>query len=154
MAIQRIQESHRKGRTSNSRIDLREYRAKNSKPLKDTDGSPVRGPRLFVEEKVVSSSHIRIDDVEDEGSLFMWYPPAVPSADSYVLLKFYECTSVLLRKYFSDQHVATLAPQITCDFPFRLSPTEHEVCNISPSDPCSLLVLGRSGTGKKNVLLI
>jgi hypothetical protein len=34
------------------------------------------------------------------------------------------------------------------DFPFRLSPKEQEVIEMHPDPPHSILLLGRSGTGK------
>lgn len=34
------------------------------------------------------------------------------------------------------------------DFPFRLSPKEQEIIEMVPNPPCSVLLLGRSGTGK------
>ena len=95
-----------------------------------------------------SSSVGQGGDAENKASMHLWYPPAVPSPDSYVLLKFYECTAGLMKKYFTNPHEDAGGAAVSRDFPFRLSPTEHQVCNINPSNDCSLLVLGRSGTGK------
>jgi hypothetical protein len=77
-----------------------------------------------------------------------WYPPAVPSADSYVLLKFYECTRGLLRFFCSEKCDDSTA----LEFPFRLSPTEHDICELPPDPLSSILLLGRSGTGKTTCL--
>lgn len=146
--IKRIQESHRKGSMCNSRVDLRARdRAKRVEALRDEDGSPIREPLLFFEDSVESASNAKSCNDQDTTSLYLWYPPAVPSPDSYVLLKFYECTAGLLKRYFSVRQEDKDGTYISGDFPFRLSPTEHQVCNINPSNSCSLLVLGRSGTG-------
>ena len=69
------------------------------------------------------------------------YPPAVPSADSYVLLKFYECTRVLRRQYCAELDER----RTTAEFPFRLSPKEHEVCDLETKPHSAILLLGRSG---------
>ena len=34
------------------------------------------------------------------------------------------------------------------DFPFRVSPTEQTVIESNPDPPCSIVLVGRSGTGK------
>ncbi len=34
------------------------------------------------------------------------------------------------------------------DFPFKLSPDEEEIVKLRPDPPCSVILLGRSGTGK------
>ncbi len=61
-----------------------------------------------------------------------------------IILKFYECTAGLLRKYCAELD----SDPVMADFPFRLSPLEHAVCDLHPSPPSSVLLLGRSGTGR------
>lgn len=69
-------------------------------------------------------------------------PPASAQKDSYTLLKFYDVSQTLLRtvmKGLDDSEV---------DFPFRVSPMEQSIIEMNPVPPSSILLLGRSGTGK------
>jgi hypothetical protein len=108
MTIQKIQDSHRKGKTCNVKKtmiprDWKNSSNSNNSDLRDLDGSQLVYPKLFDEEsakKDASSAQLLKDKAAgtavDGASTgndvvataeFCWYPPAVPSPDSYVLLK-------------------------------------------------------------------
>jgi hypothetical protein len=69
-------------------------------------------------------------------------PPASSQQDSYTLLKFYSVSQELLKTVLGGLDDSVV------DFPFRVSPTEQDIIEMNPVPPCSILLLGRSGTGK------
>lgn len=38
--------------------------------------------------------------------------------------------------------------EVEVDFPFRVSPSEQAIIENDPDPPCSIVLVGRSGTGK------
>jgi hypothetical protein len=76
----------------------------------------------------------------------------VPSADAYILLKFYECTSSMVQRLIDGPVSSGSAIASVNDFPFRLSELENQVCLIKPKPPSTVLLMGRSGTGKTTCL--
>lgn len=38
--------------------------------------------------------------------------------------------------------------EVEVDFPFRVSPSEQAIIESDPDPPCSIVLVGRSGTGK------
>lgn len=70
------------------------------------------------------------------------FPPATAGAGNHSLLKFYDLSSTLIRAV-----LAGLAAQV--DTPFRVAPAEAAV--IAAPLGRSILLLGRSGTGKTTV---
>ena len=164
--IKRVEDSHRKGQMSNLRKTMKFRYSQTSSDaagligVRDEDGILLTLPQQF---DVISESYAApsaasaserstghekscAEDSADQPA--DWYPPAVPSADAYVLLKFYECSKSLLRLYCAELDET----HNTSDFPFRLSPLEQEICDIQPSPESSLVLLGRSGTGKTTCL--
>ena len=147
--LKRIEDSHRKGKTSNA-VKKMKFRysgqlvSDSPAEVRDENGALLAVPRQFdvVSDDASADVDAEVDCADDESAVLSWYPPAVPSADSYVLLKFYECTKGLLRLYCAE-----LEERENTDFPFRLSPTEQEICDLQVTPPCSTLLLGRSGTG-------
>jgi hypothetical protein len=73
-------------------------------------------------------------------------PPVCAGADSYVLLKFYEMSHGLVKSLLDSRSGDS-------EYAFRMSETEHAVCQLKPSPPESILLIGRSGTGKTTCLL-
>ncbi len=61
-------------------------------------------------------------------------------ADSYVLLKFYEMSHGLVLSLLDNRAG-------DAEYEFRMSEHEHAVCQLKPSPPESILLIGRSGWG-------
>lgn len=155
--LKRIEDSHRKGQASNV-FKLMKFRfagqsldmnqSNTITEVHDEEGKILSIPQQYEVISEQSSSFMDRIDINNTTEnncheLRTWYPPAVPSADSYVLLKFYECTKGLLRLYYSD----LTEDNANIDFPFRLSPLEQDICDLRPNPSSSILLLGRSGTG-------
>ncbi|XP_038075614.1 TPR and ankyrin repeat-containing protein 1-like [Patiria miniata] len=75
--------------------------------------------------------------------LRQWCPPAV---DEYRIMKMYSFTSMLVNAVLKDS-------QLEVEFPFRVTELEHAIINLQPEPPSSILLLGRSGTGKTTCCL-
>ena len=41
--------------------------------------------------------------------------------------------------------------EVEVDFPFRVSPSEQAIIENDPNPPCSIVLVGRSGTGKNHM---
>ncbi|KAL0051116.1 hypothetical protein WJX82_002309 [Trebouxia sp. C0006] len=70
------------------------------------------------------------------------FPAASSSQDTYTLLKFYNLSKDLVRTVLQDMNDAEV------DFPFRVSPSEQYIIENDPDPPSSIVLVGRSGTGK------
>ncbi|KAK9819698.1 hypothetical protein WJX72_001361 [[Myrmecia] bisecta] len=85
-------------------------------------------------------SELCAQDMAGDVELREHFPPASSSRDTYTLLKFYNLSANLVNSVLQgldDAHV---------DFPFRVSPAEQRIINLQT--PTSIILLGRSGTGK------
>ena len=77
----------------------------------------------------------------------MFIPPGSPEDTEYHILKFYTFSNSLVNAVLEDRGKTNV------DFPFRVSELEHAVVNLKPNPMSSLLLLGRSGTGKTTCCL-
>ena len=77
----------------------------------------------------------------------MFFPPGSPEDTEYHILKFYAFSNSLVNAVLEDRGKTNV------DFPFRVSELEHAVINLKPNPMSSLLLLGRSGTGKTTCCL-
>ncbi|XP_033107815.1 TPR and ankyrin repeat-containing protein 1-like [Anneissia japonica] len=75
-----------------------------------------------------------------------FFPPASSKETEYHIMKFYSFSSNLVNNILHDSNTRV-------DFPFRVTEKEHAIIHINPKPPCSLLLLGRSGTGKTTCCL-
>ncbi|XP_033629676.1 TPR and ankyrin repeat-containing protein 1-like isoform X2 [Asterias rubens] len=75
-----------------------------------------------------------------------FFPPASSRENEYHIMKFYSVTSTLVNAVLNDSNVKV-------DFPFRVTELEHSIINLQMKPPSSLLLLGRSGTGKTTCCL-
>ncbi|EFJ46513.1 hypothetical protein VOLCADRAFT_118102 [Volvox carteri f. nagariensis] len=76
------------------------------------------------------------------GDLREHFPPASWAVDTYTLMKFYNLDSFLVAAVLQGLETAKV------DFPFKLSPEEYDLITLAPNPPSSIILLGRSGTGK------
>ncbi|XP_071941655.1 TPR and ankyrin repeat-containing protein 1-like [Antedon mediterranea] len=107
-------------------------------PNKQT-GQATRIPNLY-QEILPEDSPQRMMKKED------FFPPASSKETEYHIMKFYSFSSSLVNNILHDTSTRV-------DFPFRVTEKEHAIIHINPKPPCSLLLLGRSGTGKTTCCL-
>ena len=125
-AIVYAEQSFRKGRESHVKHCLKYLESASSPRHK-----PPRGciPRLYtcqdVGTEVVKATH--------------FVPLANPGDKNYNLITFYAFTSSLVYTLLTRERQR-------CDFPFKGWPKEHDIINLKSKE--SILLLGRSGTGK------
>ena len=70
------------------------------------------------------------------------HPLSRRADDTYTTLKFYTVDGLLVKAVMSGLAEAQV------DFMFKLSPQERDLITMVPSPPSSIILLGRSGTGK------
>ena len=76
-----------------------------------------------------------------------YYPPASTARDACTIQKFFELTTDVVRVVLDG------LPPESVDFPMKPSPTEWDIIRANPNPPASLLLRGRSGTGKTTCLV-
>ena len=85
-------------------------------------------------------------DISTTGSDLLRYNPAAsPKKDEFNVTTFYSFSSAVLKSMLTGSRSRR-------DFPFKEWPKEHEIINLPP-DTESILLLGRSGTGKTTCCL-
>ncbi|XP_072047467.1 TPR and ankyrin repeat-containing protein 1-like [Amphiura filiformis] len=75
-----------------------------------------------------------------------FFPPASSEENKYHIMKFYSFNSSLVNAILTDSSVKV-------DFPFCVTELEDAIINLQPTPPSSVLLLGRSGTGKTTCCL-
>ncbi|XP_022098421.1 TPR and ankyrin repeat-containing protein 1-like isoform X2 [Acanthaster planci] len=75
-----------------------------------------------------------------------YFPPASSRENEYHIMKFYSVNSTLVNAMLNDNDVKV-------DFPFCVTELEHAIINLQPRPASSILLLGRSGTGKTTCCL-
>lgn len=148
--VESIVKSHDRGQECIVRKELSGFRKGNDK-VKNSSGE--RLPNFFVEvaenvdqlpsEKVAKSGR---SQVKSNGSQF-FFPPASPNDMEFHILKFYAVSTALINSVLHSN------PTTKLDFPFRVTELEHAIINLQPTQPCPIILLGRSGTGKTTCCL-
>ena len=114
------------------------------------------GPNLYwkVSEPIVEASPTQ-EEVEgkvwrDERSCqkVTFFPPASPDDNEYQVLKFYHFSTAMIRTVLQNQ-----PGDVEVDLPFRVTEEEHDIINYHPSPQSSIILIGRSGTGKTTCVL-
>ncbi|XP_022800232.1 TPR and ankyrin repeat-containing protein 1-like isoform X2 [Stylophora pistillata] len=148
--VESIVKSHDRGLSCIVKKKLSGFR-KGSDKVKNVSGE--RLPNFFVElsEKVEDFSQAKTTKIEKssdkyKGSQF-FFPPASPNDMEFHILKFYSFSSLLINSVLHSN------PAAKVDFPFRVTELEHAIINLRPSQPCPIILLGRSGTGKTTCCL-
>ncbi|KAI3424745.1 hypothetical protein D9Q98_008134 [Chlorella vulgaris] len=139
--VDKIRDSHRKSQLVRDLVKLR--------PRAQVDGAA--GPAGKRERLPTYYDVEGADAGEEEGSgtatagdapLRLFYPPASAGHNNYTLLKFYKLSSELVHA------VLVGLDENSVDFSFRVSPAEQRIIELVPNPPRTIILLGRSGTGK------
>lgn len=121
--VKYVVDSFRKGRSSHVKYNLQQFK---SLPGDQTVSARDHIPRLFV-----------CEDQKEKDAEFS--PPALPGERDFNVITFYAFSSALVQSVLSSGNHRQ-------DFPFKGWPEEHDI--ISLSEGQTILLLGRSGTGK------
>ena len=134
------------------------YIRKNLKGISVSDSSPSiindqkSVPKLYVAKEdhrqraTEYSTSIDSPCTSDE-STKMFFPPGSPEETEYQTLKFYAFSNAVVNAMLDNQNSSNF------DFPFCVSKLEHSVISLAPKQTASILLLGRSGTGKTTCCL-
>ena len=148
--VESIVKSHDRGLNCIVKKELSSFR-KGSDKVKNVSGE--RLPNFFVEvsEKVEDfpqEKTAKVGKLLDKGNSSQYFfPPASPNDMEYHILKFYSFSSALINSVLHSNYATKV------DFPFRVTELEHAIINLRPSQPCPIILLGRSGTGKTTCCL-
>ncbi|KAL7553044.1 hypothetical protein ACHAWF_016289 [Thalassiosira exigua] len=140
--IERIEKSHLRGEDCAIYAELDRSHAAKSRPSKDT---LERIPRVFPmsNELVAVGSNARGSTAQGKSRHFH---PASEDPRQYTLLKFYELNSGAI-KILLDGNDENM------DLPFTPGPKEHTIIHHKSDPQRSILLMGRSGTGKTTCLV-
>ena len=135
-SIQNVVKSMERGEKANVKLGLVEIRNKPANPNTKRD----KGPREFVMKTERLSPSVSTDD-----SSVQFVPAASTREDEYNVLHFYSVSTAFVNSILNGQDARR-------DFPFKEWPKEHDIINM-PQGIESILLLGRSGTGKTTCCL-
>ena len=143
--INQIKESRRRGKDCIQKKDLIRIRE---------DVSQNQGPKLYTKVSESSTSELSLDDPEigasrkENEEKIAFFPLASSNDNEYQVLKFYSFSSAMIHSIL-EPHDNTKK----IDFPFKVTEEEYDIINYHPSTKSSLIVMGRSGTGKTTCIL-
>ena len=104
-------------------------------------------PKIYVLREDTNQAEESEKPCSSNGSSKMFFPPGSPEETEYHILKFYAFSNAMVNAMLDNQ------TKTIFDFPFRVSELEHSVINLAPKRTTSILLLGRSGTGKTTCCL-
>ena len=148
-AIEQIRVSHRRGRDCYLKRSLRGIEAA---VVKHKGGVKIHTPRTF---RPADSAEDHNDDESKDTTLSktrnpaevdddeVHYPPASPVETQYTILKFFDLNAKTIMTTLRGGSAEG----------FKMTDKEFDIVNWSPERKSSLLLLGRSGTGKTTCLV-
>ena len=142
--IENVVRSHERGASSIIKKYLKSFLF-NSSP--STHDNLVSIPKLYIRRDDEGLLNSVVSVARSNGGLTRFFPPGSPEETEYHILKFYAFSNSLVNAVLDDRR------ENNVDFPFRVSELEHAVINLKPKPMSSLLLLGRSGTGKTTCCL-
>ena len=146
--IEKIVRSHRRGQDCIIKKQLKGFKVQPKSPSTNKDYL-ISIPNLYQHkddsEKQPKPEILQTNVDSDHPTQF--FPPGSPEETEYHILKFYAFSNSLVNAVLDDRR------ETNVDFPFRVSELEHAVINLKPKPMSSLLLLGRSGTGKTTCCL-
>ena len=126
--------------------------------LPRVDASQNQGPNLYVKQSQTNvppfsaASELQEDETvkgEANDDQVTFFPPASHHDNEYQVLKFYHLSPAMIRTILKQQQSCS----VEIDFPFRVTEEEHDIINFEPSPQSSIILIGRSGTGKTICIL-
>ena len=117
-------------------------------PLVSTKNDQKSTPKIYVPKEDAAQQIVgntKPCTSNDECSK-IFFPPGSPEETEYHILKFYAFSNAMVNAML-DRSATNF------DFPFRVSELEHSIINLAPTRAKSILLLGRSGTGKTTCCL-
>ncbi|KAK3740295.1 hypothetical protein QZH41_018527, partial [Actinostola sp. cb2023] len=134
--IQNVVKSHDRGSHCIIKSNL-----KGMKKHKQDSNNQLSLPSYYQERKKSSDEQpaMEYNDV--------FFPPASSEENEYHILKFYSFTSALIDTLLDGDQKTKI------DFPFKVTELEHAIINLKPDKACTIILLGRSGTGKTTCCL-
>ena len=149
--IKSIVHSHKRGSSCVIKKQLKGFKVGSSSPNQKKDGLCL--PNFYTHKDDLERQDRgedlprNIDSKRPDEVSSMFIPPGSPEETEYHILKFYAFSNSLVNAVLED------CDNIKIDFPFRVSELEHAVINLKPNPMSSVLLLGRSGTGKTTCCL-
>ena len=130
-----IKKSHARGETAAIHTPLKMPQSKQRTPGQ----AQLRLPQIYV----LDEYDVNIEDVQTQ--LINFFPAGSTKDDEYNVITFYS---------FDNSFVKSMLEGMSSrrDFPFKEWPKEHDIINM-PQGKVSILLLGRSGTGKTTCCL-
>jgi len=143
LTIERIEKSHLRGEDCAIYAELDKSQMNNSQPSKDSIGV-TRIPRVFpMSNEVTLCSTTRGQTPEGRSRHFH---PASDDPRQFTLLKFYELNAGAIKILLDGNNESM-------DLPFTPGPKEHAIIHHQSVPQRSILLMGRSGTGKTTCLV-
>ena len=144
--IERIEKSHKRGEDCAIWAEIDKKAQDPSR--NEAEGAPnsddgIRVPKYFAMSQEVAVSGTGRDEAPKDKSKH--FDPASDDPRQYTLLKFYELNEGAVKMLLDGKD--------NMDLPFTPGPKEHEIIHHRPETPKSLLLMGRSGTGKTTCLV-
>lgn len=143
-AVERIEKSHLRGRECmiySQLVDVDDDTSVRHGNVGRSDGTQQRIPRVFGMKQANKGQ-----GDEKQRKVGVYYAPANDDEKQFNLLKFYEMNADAVALLLADETDNT-------DLPFTPGPLEHKIIHHHPSPKSSILLMGRSGTGKTTCLV-
>lgn len=115
------------------------------------EASQNQGPNLYVKRDSSSPTEVQDNKAlkhEANDNQVTFFPPASHHDNEYQVLKFYHLSTAMIQTILKQQSYKG-----EVDFPFRVTEEEHDIINFEPSPQSSIILIGRSGTGKTTCIL-
>ncbi|XP_019630930.1 PREDICTED: LOW QUALITY PROTEIN: TPR and ankyrin repeat-containing protein 1-like [Branchiostoma belcheri] len=113
-----------------------------SRQFKSAPATTDRLPMLFTEKDITTDRPKDIPEKQEQ----QFFPAASSNENEYNILKFYCFSSSLVNNILRDD-------SLPVEFPFKVTDLEHAIVHLKAQPPSSILLLGRSGTGKTTCCL-
>lgn len=135
-AVQCIKKSRERGETAAIHTPLKMQNTQ--QPQQSTQGQmQPRLPRFYI----LRDSEVKIEEAQTQ----LFYPAGSTKEDEYNVVTFYSFDTSFVRSMLDGENARR-------DFPFKEWPKEHDIISM-PQGKVSILLLGRSGTGKTTCCL-
>ncbi|XP_065066054.1 uncharacterized protein LOC135691969 [Rhopilema esculentum] len=134
--INRVAESRIRGKSCSFKKKLTKVEVKSVTETSEN----IRLPNLYKSRncvEVISAERSKQKSLRN----FTFFPSASPNDDEYHILKFYALSSAMAKSVLQNC-------EQDFDFPFQVSELEYCIIRLNPVPLSSILLLGRSGTGK------